>query len=160
MAHHGIIPYYFSLLTSSAEIQLIHNLLLPISSTSSGHDHNLNLEDHSEGMSNFTQDMIDFQECVNDIELEDINSSGLHFTWTKSLLNPNATMLKKIDRIMSNQMFLTQYNNANALFLPYGISDHSPAILKIPQVMKKKNKSFRLANYVTDKVEYSGACYV
>ncbi|GKC95886.1 hypothetical protein Tco_1161328 [Tanacetum coccineum] len=55
---------------------------------------------------------------------------------------------------MSNQMFLTQYNNANALFLPYGISDHSPAILKIPQVMKKKNKLFRLANYVTDKVEF------
>ncbi|GJS81187.1 hypothetical protein Tco_0747728 [Tanacetum coccineum] len=70
------------------------------------------------------------------------------------LLNPNATMLKKIDRIMSNQMFLTQYNNANALFLPYGISDHSSTILKIPQVMKKKNKSFRLANYVTDKVEF------
>ncbi|GJY32208.1 RNA-directed DNA polymerase, eukaryota, reverse transcriptase zinc-binding domain protein [Tanacetum coccineum] len=61
---------------------------------------NLNLEDHSEGVSNFTQDMIDFQDCVNGNELEDINYSGLHFTWTKSLLNPNATVLKKIDRIM------------------------------------------------------------
>nr|GEY94124.1 hypothetical protein [Tanacetum cinerariifolium] len=67
----------------------------------------LNLEDHSEDMSNFTQDMIDFQECVNDTELEDINSYGLHFTWTKSLLNPNATVIKKIDRIMSNQLFLS-----------------------------------------------------
>ncbi|GJW04980.1 RNA-directed DNA polymerase, eukaryota, reverse transcriptase zinc-binding domain protein [Tanacetum coccineum] len=28
------------------------------------------------------------------------------------------------------------------------------AILKIPQVMKKKNKSFRLAKYVTDKIEF------
>ncbi|GKE53758.1 RNA-directed DNA polymerase, eukaryota, reverse transcriptase zinc-binding domain protein [Tanacetum coccineum] len=64
----------------------------------------LNLEDHSEGISNFTQDMIDFQECVNETELEDINCSGLHFTWTKSLLNPNAIVLKKIDRVMSNQL--------------------------------------------------------
>nr|GEU34385.1 hypothetical protein [Tanacetum cinerariifolium] len=40
------------------------------------------------------------------------------------------------------------------MFLPYGISDHSPAILILPQAMKKKNKSFRLANYVTDKEEF------
>ncbi|GJZ26652.1 RNA-directed DNA polymerase, eukaryota, reverse transcriptase zinc-binding domain protein [Tanacetum coccineum] len=40
-------------------------------------------------------------ECVNKTELEDINCSGLHFTWTKSLLNPNAIVLKKIDRIIS-----------------------------------------------------------
>ncbi|GJQ88916.1 RNA-directed DNA polymerase, eukaryota, reverse transcriptase zinc-binding domain protein [Tanacetum coccineum] len=50
------------------------------------------------GMSNLTQDMIDFHDCVNETELEDINSSGFHFTWTKSLLNPNATILKKIDK--------------------------------------------------------------
>ncbi|GJZ84155.1 nucleotide-diphospho-sugar transferase [Tanacetum coccineum] len=40
----------------------------------------LNLEDHSEGISNFSQDMIEFQECVNEIEIEDINSTGMHFT--------------------------------------------------------------------------------
>ncbi|GJX81501.1 RNA-directed DNA polymerase, eukaryota, reverse transcriptase zinc-binding domain protein [Tanacetum coccineum] len=114
----------------------------------------LNLEDHSEGMSNITQDMIDFQECVNDIEMEDINCSGLHFTWTKSLLNPNASILKKIDRIMGNNPFLSKFSTANAVFLPYGISNHSPAMLKFPQAMTRKSKSFRLANYVTDKVEF------
>ncbi|GKD96592.1 RNA-directed DNA polymerase, eukaryota, reverse transcriptase zinc-binding domain protein, partial [Tanacetum coccineum] len=60
----------------------------------------LKLEDHSEGISYFTQDMVEFQECINDIEMEDINWSGMHFTWTKSLNNPNATVLKKIDRVM------------------------------------------------------------
>ncbi|GKC71869.1 RNA-directed DNA polymerase, eukaryota, reverse transcriptase zinc-binding domain protein [Tanacetum coccineum] len=114
----------------------------------------LNLEDHSEGMSNFTQDMIDFQECINEIEIEDINSSGLHFTWIKSLLNPSSSILKKIDMVMGNNAFLSKYSTANVLFLPYGISDHSPAILKVPQAMKKKNKSFRVSNYVIDKMEF------
>ncbi|GKF74625.1 RNA-directed DNA polymerase, eukaryota, reverse transcriptase zinc-binding domain protein, partial [Tanacetum coccineum] len=114
----------------------------------------LKLEDHSEGMSNFTQNMIDFQNCVHDVEIEDISCTGVHFTWTKSLLNPNSKILKKIDRVMSNCEFITKFSNANVVFLPFGISDHSPAILKIPQVMVKKNKSFRLANYITNKMEY------
>ncbi|GKE89079.1 RNA-directed DNA polymerase, eukaryota, reverse transcriptase zinc-binding domain protein [Tanacetum coccineum] len=114
----------------------------------------LNLEDHFEGISHFTHDMLEFQECMNDIEMEDINWSGMHFTWTNSLNNPNATVLKKLDRVMGNLSFLTQFSLANAIFLPYGISDHSPAILTIPQVMKKKIKSFRMANYITDKMEF------
>ncbi|GJV19454.1 RNA-directed DNA polymerase, eukaryota, reverse transcriptase zinc-binding domain protein [Tanacetum coccineum] len=113
----------------------------------------LKQEDHSKGISNFTQDMIEFHNCVNEVEIEDINCTVVHFTWTKSLLNPNSTILKKIDRVMSNCEFITQFNNANVVFLLYGISDHSPAILKIPQVMVKKNKSFRLANYITEDEE-------
>ncbi|GJS23318.1 RNA-directed DNA polymerase, eukaryota, reverse transcriptase zinc-binding domain protein [Tanacetum coccineum] len=41
------------------------------------------------------------------IEMEDINCSGFHFTWTKSLLNPNATILKKIDRIIDLPIIFT-----------------------------------------------------
>lgn len=52
---------------------------------------------------------------------------------------------------MGNSIFIDHYNNANAMFLPYGISDHSPAILVIPQAMHKRNKSFRFANYIADK---------
>ncbi|GJS63252.1 hypothetical protein Tco_0677816 [Tanacetum coccineum] len=95
--------------------------------------------------------MIEFQNCVNEVEIKDINCTGVHFIWTKSLLNPNSTILKKIDRVMSNCEFITQFNNANVVFLPYGIFYHSSAILKIPQVMVKKKKSFRLVNYITNK---------
>ncbi|GJX74877.1 RNA-directed DNA polymerase, eukaryota, reverse transcriptase zinc-binding domain protein, partial [Tanacetum coccineum] len=52
----------------------------------------LNLEDHSEGISCMTQDMEEFKECINDIKMEDICSSGLHYTWIKSFLNPNAIL--------------------------------------------------------------------
>nr|GEX58011.1 RNA-directed DNA polymerase, eukaryota, reverse transcriptase zinc-binding domain protein [Tanacetum cinerariifolium] len=106
-------------------------------------------------MSNYTQDMIEFQDSVNEIEIEDINCSRMHFTWTKSLLNPNATVLTNIDRIMGNSTFFAKFGTANVLFLPYGISDHSPAILNIPQAMIRKRKSFRLANYVADEREFT-----
>ncbi|GJR58949.1 RNA-directed DNA polymerase, eukaryota, reverse transcriptase zinc-binding domain protein [Tanacetum coccineum] len=70
----------------------------------------LNLEDHYEGMSNFTQDMINFQECINEIEMDDINSSGLHFTWIKSLLNPSSSILKKIDRMEFKDLVKEKWN--------------------------------------------------
>nr|GEV79834.1 RNA-directed DNA polymerase, eukaryota, reverse transcriptase zinc-binding domain protein [Tanacetum cinerariifolium] len=48
----------------------------------------LHLEDHSEGGLCKTKDMIEFQECLEDIEVEDLNSSGVHFTWVQSRHNP------------------------------------------------------------------------
>ncbi|GKD30370.1 RNA-directed DNA polymerase, eukaryota, reverse transcriptase zinc-binding domain protein, partial [Tanacetum coccineum] len=88
----------------------------------------LNLEDHSEGMSQFAQDMIEFQECINEIEMEDINCFGFHFTWTKSLLNTNATVLKKIDRIIGNRHFscFNTKPNAQIIWKPNPTQDLSP----------------------------------
>ncbi|GKE72145.1 RNA-directed DNA polymerase, eukaryota, reverse transcriptase zinc-binding domain protein, partial [Tanacetum coccineum] len=81
----------------------------------------LNTNEHSEGMSHFTYDMKDFQDCINEIKMEDLCSSGFQYTWTKSLKNPNATVLKKLNRVMCNNKFLNSHTNANANFLPYGI---------------------------------------
>ncbi|GJX65470.1 RNA-directed DNA polymerase, eukaryota, reverse transcriptase zinc-binding domain protein [Tanacetum coccineum] len=114
----------------------------------------LNTNEHSEGMSYAYQDMKDFQEYINEIEMEDLCSNGLQFTWTKSLKNPNDTILNKLDRVMCNSKFLSNYNNAFANFLPYGISDHSPTIFNCPSIVKKTRKAFSLANYITDKEEF------
>ena len=62
----------------------------------------LSPHEHSMGGSAMTKDMIDFQNCINEIEMEDIGSTGFHFTWTKSPQNPLAGTLKKLDRVMSN----------------------------------------------------------
>ncbi|GJV71496.1 RNA-directed DNA polymerase, eukaryota, reverse transcriptase zinc-binding domain protein [Tanacetum coccineum] len=58
----------------------------------------LHLEDHSEGGSCKTNDMIEFHECFEQIEVEDLNSSGVHFTWVQSRQDPNSGILKKIDK--------------------------------------------------------------
>nr|GEX36605.1 RNA-directed DNA polymerase, eukaryota, reverse transcriptase zinc-binding domain protein [Tanacetum cinerariifolium] len=60
----------------------------------------LNVEEHSCGGSHITEEMQEFRDCINAIELDDIGSSEFYFTWTKSLKNPEAKVLKKLDRVM------------------------------------------------------------
>ncbi|GJU19094.1 RNA-directed DNA polymerase, eukaryota, reverse transcriptase zinc-binding domain protein [Tanacetum coccineum] len=113
----------------------------------------LNLEDHSEGMSYRSQDMEDFQDCVNNLKIDDVASTSLHFTWTKSLLNPNYSILKKIDRVMGNEEFFDIHKRAHVVFLPYGISDHSPAVLTCSKNMKAQTRAFRNLNEKVKKLK-------
>ncbi|GKE07344.1 RNA-directed DNA polymerase, eukaryota, reverse transcriptase zinc-binding domain protein [Tanacetum coccineum] len=96
----------------------------------------------------------DFNKCVADLEIEDILSSGFQFTWTKSLKNPECKTLKKLDRVMVSEEFMDKYPNSHGIFLPYIISDHSPAILLIPNGGSKKKRAFRFSNFITEKEEF------
>ncbi|GJT16918.1 RNA-directed DNA polymerase, eukaryota, reverse transcriptase zinc-binding domain protein [Tanacetum coccineum] len=110
----------------------------------------LNQDDHSEGIFGMTQDIEEFSDCINTIKMEDIYNNGLHFTWTKSLFNPKTSILNNIDRVIGNEKFLKDHLRAHVVFLPYGISDHNPAVLSYPRLIKLKSKSFRFANYIAD----------
>ncbi|XP_071739947.1 uncharacterized protein [Rutidosis leptorrhynchoides] len=55
-------------------------------------------DEHITGGSNVTEDMQEFINCINSIEVKDICSTGFHFTWTRSLKNPNCNTRKKLDR--------------------------------------------------------------
>ncbi|GJS79059.1 RNA-directed DNA polymerase, eukaryota, reverse transcriptase zinc-binding domain protein [Tanacetum coccineum] len=59
----------------------------------------LNIEDHSSGGYEPNVAMRDFKECVQAMEVADVNSTGLHFTWNQKPKGSNG-ILKKIDRIM------------------------------------------------------------
>nr|GEY01521.1 RNA-directed DNA polymerase, eukaryota, reverse transcriptase zinc-binding domain protein [Tanacetum cinerariifolium] len=78
--------------------------------------------------------MNDFKECVNKIEILDIKSSGLHFTWNKKPKNRSG-LLKNLDRIMCNLDFVDHFQGAYGMFQPYRLSDHSSAVIKIPTLM-------------------------
>ncbi|GJX36852.1 RNA-directed DNA polymerase, eukaryota, reverse transcriptase zinc-binding domain protein [Tanacetum coccineum] len=92
--------------------------------------------------------------CTNSLEIEDICSSRLFYTWIKSPHYPQSSVLKKLDRFMVNEGFLKTYDQAYAVFHPYIISDHSPAVLTIPKAMKRKPKAFRFTNFITEKPEF------
>ncbi|GJX69407.1 RNA-directed DNA polymerase, eukaryota, reverse transcriptase zinc-binding domain protein [Tanacetum coccineum] len=80
-----------------------------------------------------TSDMIYFQECHEHIQVEDLNSSGIHFTWIQSRQDHSSGILKKIDRVLGNIEFMSYFSNSHALFLPHLTFDHSPAVLIIPK---------------------------
>ncbi|PWA59001.1 RNA-directed DNA polymerase, eukaryota, Reverse transcriptase zinc-binding domain protein [Artemisia annua] len=88
--------------------------------------------------------------CVTNMEVADVNSTGLHFTWNQKPKGSNRT-LKKIDRIMSNLQFCDTYPGSFAIFLPYRISDHSPCVLRIPHVAMLKPKPFKFSNFLVHK---------
>nr|GEU43632.1 hypothetical protein [Tanacetum cinerariifolium] len=71
---------------------------------------------HFVGGSNIFIDMYEFQDCVNMIEVEDLCSSGLQFTWTKSPQNPLAGPLKKLDRFMVLNLLMRKNTHENIDF--------------------------------------------
>ncbi|GKB54453.1 hypothetical protein Tco_0905206 [Tanacetum coccineum] len=103
----------------------------------------LAVNEHSSGSSFPSNDMKEFHECINDVELKDVNNSGFFFTWTKNLKNPDCKTLKKLDRIMVNEDFISKYPDTHGCFLLFLISDHSPAILIMKNGVTKKKKAFR-----------------
>ncbi|GKD40666.1 RNA-directed DNA polymerase, eukaryota, reverse transcriptase zinc-binding domain protein [Tanacetum coccineum] len=85
--------------------------------------------EHSAGCSHMTSDMSDFKDCVNNIEVEDIASSGLFYTWIKNLFKVKTVdtsgVLKKLDRMMV-----------------------------FPTSLQLKKRAFKFANLVADKKEF------
>ncbi|GJW66697.1 RNA-directed DNA polymerase, eukaryota, reverse transcriptase zinc-binding domain protein [Tanacetum coccineum] len=100
-------------------------------------------EEHSDSKSGINYDMQEFYDTVNGLEVDDLCSSSFHFTWTKSLKNPENSILKKLDRMTINEEFILQYSKANEIFLPFLVSDHtlSPFAKFLCILKTRKHKS-------------------
>nr|XP_043615879.1 uncharacterized protein LOC122587779 [Erigeron canadensis] len=113
----------------------------------------LNLDDNLLGSSTINIGMRDFREHVKEIEVLDINSSGLHFTWNQKP-KKGIGIFKKVDRVMGNLRFIDEFPSATALFQPYRISDHSPCVVKLPSVTRTRPKPFKFNNILVHKQGY------
>nr|GEX80229.1 hypothetical protein [Tanacetum cinerariifolium] len=89
--------------------------------------------------------MCDFQDYVDVIEMSDVNSTGLRFTWNQKPKGDNG-VLKKTDRIMANIKFYTSFVGSSAIFQPYRISDHFLAVLRVLMISHIKPCPFKFSN--------------
>ncbi|GJS03905.1 hypothetical protein Tco_0320413 [Tanacetum coccineum] len=89
--------------------------------------------------------MRDFKECVEAIEVTDVQCSGLQFTWNQKPKGSDG-ILKKLDHVMANLEFSGSFEGAHVIFYPYRTSDHSPTVLKLPSNVKAKPKPFKFSN--------------
>nr|GEW46208.1 hypothetical protein [Tanacetum cinerariifolium] len=60
------------------------------------------------GSSFMTSAMCDFKDCVTDIEVIDVTSSRIHYTWNQKPKGGGG-VLKKLDRIMANMKFINTF---------------------------------------------------
>ncbi|GJY18245.1 hypothetical protein Tco_0389736 [Tanacetum coccineum] len=111
------------------------------------------LADSTTGSSSMDIAMREFKECVAEIEVMDVPSSGLQFTWNQKPKGLDG-LLKKIDRVLGNVQFSDSFMGSHAVFQPYRISDHAPAVLKIPTVVKSTPKPFKFSNILTQHVRF------
>nr|GFB60225.1 hypothetical protein [Tanacetum cinerariifolium] len=58
-------------------------------------------EEHSSGGSVINEDIQEFIDCINEVEVEDIHNSDMFFTWIKSPSRQASSVIKKLDRIIN-----------------------------------------------------------
>nr|GFC19254.1 RNA-directed DNA polymerase, eukaryota, reverse transcriptase zinc-binding domain protein [Tanacetum cinerariifolium] len=107
----------------------------------------LYVDDTSIGASTLDITMREFKECVDTMEVIDVQRTGLQFTWNQKPKGKDG-ILRKLDRVLANLEFHDCFLGAHAVFKPYRILDHSPSVLFIPSLVKVKPKPFKLFNVV------------
>ncbi|GJV03616.1 hypothetical protein Tco_1337185 [Tanacetum coccineum] len=113
----------------------------------------INLEDNYSGSSHLNAAMMDFKECVENIEVMDINCSWIHYTWNQKPKGGGG-LLKNLDRVLGNIEFLDVFPGAHAYFQPYRVSDHLPMVLRILDLPMNKPKPFKFFNFITHKNKF------
>ena len=97
----------------------------------------LNLKDHSCGGYVPIIAMRKYKDCVQSMEVADVNSTWLHFTWSQKPKGFNSTL-----------QFSDTFLGSFAIFQPYRILDPSPCVLRNPKVAKPKPKPFKFSNFL------------
>ncbi|KAJ9562241.1 hypothetical protein OSB04_007401 [Centaurea solstitialis] len=101
------------------------------------------------GMSKRNVDMVDFFECIEDVEVFDVRYSGIQHTWCQKP-KEDLGLRRKLDRILANVEFISRFEDANARFLPRGISDHSPGLLAFKGGTRRKHIGFKFDNFLVE----------
>ncbi|XP_076932405.1 uncharacterized protein LOC143597921 [Bidens hawaiensis] len=113
----------------------------------------MSLDESTSSSSSRDISMVEFKDCIQELEILDLKFTGLQYTWNQKPKGDSGLM-KKLDRIMGNQVFNDIFPGSYVEFLPYRISDHTPAILSIPLSRKFCPKPFKFSNVLTSHADF------
>lgn len=91
--------------------------------------------------------MTEFSTCLEDNGLADLNSRGAFFTWSNE--RPEDPILRKLDRAVVNEAWLTAFPESIAIFDPPGDSDHSPCLVNTDISLVRSKKCFRYFSFLS-----------
>ncbi|KAK6115461.1 hypothetical protein DH2020_007730 [Rehmannia glutinosa] len=110
----------------------------------------LNANEKCNGKDVTSTEVRDFEECCVLTGLTDLRSMECHSTWT------NNEVWCKLDRAMVNKHWFDQGLDGMANFFPSGcLSDHSPCIVSLLDVVTKNNRPFRFFNMWVSHTDFN-----
>ncbi|KAK4714206.1 hypothetical protein R3W88_020113 [Solanum pinnatisectum] len=131
---------------------LSHNMRLP---WLVGSDFNVILNDEEKigGLPVYPREYEDFALCVNSCELFYINFKGSPFTWWNGRADAEF-IFKRLDRLMTNHVFLGHYGNMELEHLARTGFDHAPMLLSCRDQTTNINRSFRFLKFWKEKTDF------
>lgn len=93
-----------------------------------------------------SQSSMYFRECVEEVELTDLQCDGLFMTWSNK--RSLGFLAKKLDRFLVNDCWLDAFQNIRASFSPLNFSDHCIGMLSATGHHWKCG-SFKFFNFLT-----------
>ena len=90
--------------------------------------------------------------CIRDAKVDDLRYSGMHYTWTNQCIEN--LIMRKLDRVLVNEKWNLHFPLLEVRFLPAGISDHSPMVVKVTGNVQNIKKPFRFFDMWMDHDEF------
>ena len=88
--------------------------------------------------------MEDLNDCCEEVGLEDLKYTGNLYTWSRGA--EQTYISRKLDRALVNHTWMSSLPEAEAKFLPPGLSDHSPIIINLGMQLYQRRTSFHYFN--------------
>lgn len=90
---------------------------------------------------------LEFSDCANKVEVIDLAFSGCFFTWNNKR-EGEEFVARKLDKVMSNEVWLERYGKTEVEFLEGGISHHSPAVISVGKLQGFGPKPFKFFGFL------------
>ncbi|KAK3230002.1 hypothetical protein Dsin_001883 [Dipteronia sinensis] len=96
-------------------------------------------------------------DCLQSLKIDDLRFSGFLHTWCNK--RSNGCISKKLDRVLVNNDWLVKFENSEEIFLPPSISNHCPSVVKLGLQGIKKNRPFKIFNFLIDRADFLPLVY-
>ncbi|XP_019254970.1 PREDICTED: uncharacterized protein LOC109233537 [Nicotiana attenuata] len=113
----------------------------------------LTVDDRVNGIQVHQTEMIEFQNCDDDIGVGQITKRGSRFSWS-SKRDSEVRIYSHIDWAFGNVDWFNAYNGVEAIYMLPGSSDHTLIMINTEAVKVKVKKPYRLLTSVMQQREY------
>ncbi|KAL7221978.1 hypothetical protein ACSBR1_023830 [Camellia fascicularis] len=94
-----------------------------------------------------------FNSYILNADLVDLSYGGWQFTWANKRTRGDC-IATKIDRVLVNESWLDHFPASTAMFLPSGISDHSPVVVSVSVKAPSFKKPFKFFDFWAKHEEF------